>query len=141
MEYSMPLEKITADIDALVTGDTSQRFEQPIPVQFVRRQGRCITCEPAVEPAAGCYQSSLKAYDGVDDVRGVRSAAVGGRQFPAHAGVGGEFFHELGNVGAHDLRAFQYSFGIRLEGAEFSLPTKAEIERGIEYGKGVEREG
>ena len=139
MEYSVSLEKIATDIYALVTGNTSQRFEQPISVQFRRRQCGCISCQPTIESAAWCYESSLKAYEGIGDVPGVRGATVGGGEFSAHVGIRGEFFHELGNAGAHQLGVFQCSFGIRLEGAEFPLPTEAEIERGVENSWGIQR--
>src|ERR1700676_590650 len=57
MEYSMSLEKIAADIYALVTGDTPQGFEEPISVQFVRGQRGRIAREPIIESAAWCYES------------------------------------------------------------------------------------
>ena len=139
MEYSVSLEKIAADIYPLVTGNTSQRFEQPISVQFLRRQCGCISYQPTIESAAWCYESSLKAYEGIGDVAGVRTTAVGGGEFPAHAGIRCEFFHDRGNAGAHKLGVFQCSFGIRLEGAEFPLPTEAEVERGVEYSRGIQR--
>src|SRR6202171_4407628 len=139
MEYSVSLEKIAADIYPLVTGNTSQRFEQRISVQFLRRQCGCISCQPTIESAAWRYQSSLKACEGIEDVRGVGPTAIGGNEFSAHAGIRSELFHELGNAGAHDLGVFQCSFCIRLEGTEFSLPTEAEVERGVEYSKGVQR--
>src|SRR5713101_5125530 len=139
MENSMSLEKIAADIYALVAGDAPQGFEQPISVQFFRRQRGCISCQPTIEPAARCYQRSLKAYDGVYDVRGVRAIAVRSSEFPAHVGIRVELFHQLGKAAAHDLRALQCCFEIRLERTDFPFPTKAEAERGIEYGKGIER--
>ena len=139
MEYSVSLEKIATDIYALVTGNTSQRFEQPISVQFLHRQCGYISCQPTIESAARCYESSLKAYEGIGDVAGVRAAAVGGSEFSAHVGIRGKFFHDLGNAGAHQLGIFQCSFGIRLEGTEFSLPAEAEVERGVEYSRGIQR--
>src|SRR3982074_2429365 len=107
MEYSMSLEKIATHIYALVTGSTSQSFEQPISVQFLHRQCGYISCQPTIESAARCYESSLKANEGIGDVGGVRAAAVGGSEFPAHVGIRGEFFHDLGNAGAPELGVFQ----------------------------------
>src|SRR3981189_2972684 len=135
----MSLEKIATDIYALVTGNTSQRLEQRISVQFLRRQCGYISCQPTIESAARCYESSLKAYEGIGDVPGVRATAVGSSEFPAHAGIRGEFFPDLGNAGTHQLGIFQGSFGIRLEGTEFSLPAEAEVERGVEYSEGIQR--
>src|ERR1700752_5162730 len=131
MEYPMPLEKIAADIYALMTGDTSQGFEQPISVQFVLRQRGCISCQPTIESAVWCYQSSLEACDGVHDVAGVRTVAVNRGEFPAHVGVRVKFFDDFRNACAHDLRAVQQSLGIGLKRVEFSFPAKAEIERGV----------
>src|ERR1700738_1406953 len=76
MESSVSLEKIATDIYGLVTGNTSQRFEQPMPVQFPQRQRGYTSCQPPIESAARCYESSLKAYEGIGDVAGVRAAAV-----------------------------------------------------------------
>src|SRR5258708_39321761 len=106
MEYSMRLEKIAADIDALVTGDASERFEQPIPFQFAGRQRGGVSCQPTIESAAWRYQGSLEAYDGIHDVGGIGGAAIGSGELPAHVGIGIEFFHELGHAGGHDPRAF-----------------------------------
>ena len=139
MEYSMSLEKIATDIYALVTGDTSQEFEQPISAYFFRRQRGCIPFQPTIKSAAWCCKSSLEACDGVHDVRGIRPTAVDGGELPAHVRIRGEFFRELGNAGTHDLGIFQRSFGVRLKRTEFSLPSEAGAERDIEYGKSVER--
>ena len=62
MEYSMSLEKIATDIYALVTGSTSQSFEQPISVQFLHRQCGYISCQPTIESAARCYEGALKGF-------------------------------------------------------------------------------
>src|ERR1700730_1673752 len=139
MEYSMPLEEIAADIDALVTGDTSQGFEQPISIQLVARQCGCISFQPTIEPAVWRYECSFKTDEGIGDVSGVRAAAVGGSEFPPHVGIRGEFFDDFRHAGAHELRVFQRSFGVRLEGANVSLPTEAKIERGVEYRGSVKR--
>src|ERR1700737_1010422 len=138
-KYSMALEKMAADIYALVRGHPSKGFKKPISVQFLGRQCGCISCQPTIESAAWCYESSLKAYEGIGNVPGVGVTAVGGGELPAHVGIRGEFFHDLGKAGAHELRVFQRSLGIRLEGAELPLPTEAEVERGVEYSKGIER--
>ncbi len=135
----MPLEKIAADIDALVTGDASERFEQPIPFQLAGRQRGGVSRQPTIESAAWRYQGSFKADDGIHDIGGIGAAAIGGHELPEHVGIGGELFHELGQAGGHDPGAFQRCFGIRLQGAQFSLPTETEVERGVEQGKGVER--
>src|ERR1700676_4145436 len=86
-KFSMALEKIAADIYALVTGNTSKGFEQPISIQFLGRQCGCISCQPTIESAAWCYQSSLKAYEGIGNVAGIRATAVGGSELPAHVGI------------------------------------------------------
>ena len=78
VEYSVALEKISADVHALVTGDAPQGFEQAIPVLFFDRQGGGISCQPAVEPAARCYQGSYEACDGIDDI--LRCRGRGRRQ-------------------------------------------------------------
>jgi transposase len=111
-----------------------------ISVQFFRRQRCCISCQPTNEFAVRCYQRSLKTCDRVHHVRCVRATAIGGGELLAQVGISGELCYHLGNAGAHDLRIFQRGFDIRLDGAELSIPTKAEVERGIEYRRGVERQ-
>jgi hypothetical protein len=56
-----------------------------------------------------------------------------------HVGIRAELFRQRGNADAHDLWIFQCGFGIRLEGTEFSLPAEAEVERGVEYSRGIQR--
>ena len=91
MEYSVALEKIAANVHALVTGDATQGFEQAISVLFLDRQGVGVSLQPAVETAARRYQGSLEACEGIDDIPGVRTAAVGGDELPAQPGSPSSF--------------------------------------------------
>ena len=59
----------------------------------------------------------------------------------AKPGIGVELFRKLGEIDAHDLRILQGSVDVRLEGADLSLPTEAETECRVEYGRRVERKG
>src|SRR5258705_11562549 len=135
----MALEKIAADVDALMTGDASQGFEQTIPVLFFGRQRAGVSCQPAVEPAARRYQGSLEAREGIDDVLGVGATAVDGREFPAQARISAELFRDFGETGTHDLRIFQRGFDVRFDTPDLSFPTEAEAERDVKNGQRVER--
>ena len=133
----MALEKIAANVHALVTGDAAQGFEQAISVLFLDRQGAGVSHQPAVETATGRYQRSLEACEGINDIPGVRAAAVDGHELPAKSRIAVELFRKLGDIGAHDLRILQGSFDIQVDGAEFSFPAQAEAECGVEYGQCV----
>ena len=124
MEYSVALEKIAANVHALVTGDATQRFEQAISVLFFDRQGAGVSHQPAVETAAGRYQRSLEACEGIDDIPGVGAAAVDGHELAAQSGIGVELFRNLGDIGAHDLRILQGSFDIQTRRCGFFLPNR-----------------
>src|SRR5258708_17842400 len=105
MKNSMPLEKIAADIYALVAGDAPQGFEQLVSVQFVRRQRGCISFQPAIEAAVWRYQRSLEAGDGVQDVLVVRATPVRSHEVPARGWVRGVLFRQLRKTSPQYLAA------------------------------------
>jgi hypothetical protein len=56
MKDSVPLEQVRTDIDALVTGDATDRLEEHVAVVLLGRERRSIALEPAIKPASRCEQ-------------------------------------------------------------------------------------
>src|SRR6202008_4344539 len=51
MEDATPLEKVAADIHALMAGDAAERLEQLIALLLFGREGLPVSAEPTIEAA------------------------------------------------------------------------------------------
>ncbi len=140
MKDPMPLEQVAADIDALVTGCAPKRFELPVSVDLVVRQGRRIAAEPAVEPAAGRQQGPLECGKGFKQSGGVRVASERGAKPADHLRVQLQLADRVFDAAAHDPGVLDQRLRLILKGAEAAFPVEPEAERRIEDGAGIERE-
>ena len=83
VEYSVALEKIAADVHALVTGDATQGFEQAIPVLFFADRAPASPASQRSNRLPGVIRVRYEACDGIDDIMRVGAAAVGRYEFAA----------------------------------------------------------
>jgi hypothetical protein len=97
-KYAVSLKQVSSDTYALMARDAPERFEQSV--------GR-ITGKPAIKPAAGRYERSFEAGDGVQHVPDVWTAAIDDGELPADARVSVKLLEDLGEAGAHNSGIFQ----------------------------------
>src|SRR5882757_4354755 len=139
MKYPMSFEQISADIHALVAGDASQRLEQSISGELLRRECRRVAGEPAVELAAGRDQRSFEDRDGIQDTWGIRPVPIRLPELTDEHRIAAQLSDHFLDSAIHDPRVLQRGCRLCLQRAKFSFPSEAETERGVEYRGSIER--
>ena len=138
MKNPLPLEQVASDIDALMTGDAAERFEQLVTVQLFDRQRRGIAAEPAVEPAAWGQQRLLVGGNRIREARLLRSLPICLLESTYQLGIGTQPSQHLPDACSHDLRIFYDSLDLGLQSSEPAFPTEAKAQRRVENSGGIE---
>jgi hypothetical protein len=87
----MTLEKIAADIHALVTRDAAERFKKLIAGEFLGTDGARFADEPTIETAARGKERSLVGCDRIQKGGHIRRASVRNTESLRHHLVGTDF--------------------------------------------------
>src|SRR6202140_2476828 len=123
----MTLEKISADIHALMTRDAAERLEQLVTGELLGADGARFAGKPTIETAARGKQRALVGGNRIQKGGCVGRASVRIAETLRHRRVGADLGNGFLRAWPHDCG--QSALRLAFEGADIAFPGQTKIQR------------